>query len=209
MTKTLSRYPLVKSLAPLAMAAGLLLTAVPQAWAQQEGGRYYRYEDAQGNTVISTSIPKEFAAKGYEILSGTFKLLQTVEPHVILSDEEKAAKLALQQQQVEDQYLLKSYSSVTEIEAARDRKLDSLSRDIALIEDNLKNTQLQRKQEERKAADAQRGGRNVSEAVINMLSELERREADAQQAMAQRRDELEKERQRYQAYITRYQQLTR
>ncbi|MCV6604468.1 MAG: hypothetical protein OIF34_04120, partial [Porticoccaceae bacterium] len=180
-----------------------------QAWAQEEGGRYYRYKDEKGNTVISTSIPREFAAKGYDVLNNAFKVLHTIEPHVILSDEEKAAKLALEQQQVEDQYLLKSYSSVAEIEAARDRKLESLSRDIALIEDNLKNTRLQRKQEERKAADAQRGGRAVSKAVINMLNQLERREVDAQQAMVQRRDELEQERQRYQAYITRYQQLTR
>ncbi|MGS2722888.1 hypothetical protein ACVBEJ_04025 [Porticoccus sp. GXU_MW_L64] len=208
MTNSVIKLNWSRPLLTLLAAAGLTMAGVSQLWAEVEGSRYYRYVDGNGRTVISTSIPKEFAAKGYDILSDTFKLLDTVEPHVVLSDEEKAAKQALQQQQVEDQYLLKSYSSVAEIEAARDRKVENLSRDIALIEDNLKSTRLQRAQEERKAANAQRGGRAVSAGVLRMLDELERREGDAQQAMKQRREELERERQRYQNYIIRYKQLT-
>ncbi|UTW44433.1 hypothetical protein KFE80_08495 [bacterium SCSIO 12696] len=193
----------------LLLVVSLLALELPSgAYAQDAGGRLYRYRDAQGNVVISTNIPKEFAAQGYDILNNVGKLLQTVEPHVVMTEEQKAAKLRLQQQQVEDQYLLKSYSSVSEIEAARDRKLESLARDIALIESNLKSTRQQRNHEERKAADFQRGGRVVSEAVVRMLSELERRESDATQALVQRREESEREKQRYNAYITRYKQLT-
>ena len=207
MSKAAGEITAYKLLLPLLLAAGLLMVDISAAWAQ-DGGRYYRYRDAEGEFVISTSIPKEFAAKGYDILNSSFQLIRTVEPHRVLTDEEKAAKVQLQKQQEEDEYLLKSYSSASEIEAAMQRKLDSLSRDIALIEDNLKNTRLQRKQEERKAADAQRGGRAVSEAVIKMLNQLERRELDAQHAMEQRRTELEQVRKRFQHYINRYTQLT-
>lgn len=187
------------------LASGLLVSA--PLWADFQG-RFYRYHDANGKVVVSSSIPKEFAANGYDILNGDLKLIQTVAPHSILTDEEKLAKQRLREQQVEDHYLLKSYSSVGEIQAAMDRKLSSLARDIAAIEDNLQQTRLQRQQEERKAANAQRGGRVVSNAILKLLNDLERRENDATLALQQRREESEKERQRYQAYISRYVQLT-
>ena len=187
---------------PLAVA---VLSGVQAA----EEGKLYRYKDAAGKTVISVSIPPELVANGYDVLNRNGRLLQTVAPHVVKSDAERAAEKLKRSQQEEDVFLLKSYSTVAEIEAARDRKLESLKRDIALIEDNLKKTDLQRKQEERKAANMQRSGRDVSASLLKTLAELDQKELDAKQALQSRREECEREKARYTAYIERFRHLSK
>lgn len=172
-------------------------------------GRLYRYRDAQGRVVISHSIPTEFAAKGYDVLSNRGRVLETVAPHVPLTDAERVAKARHASQQEEDRYLLRSYSSVADIEAARDRKLDSLRREIALIEGNLESTRQLRNREERRAANFQRSGRDISESLFNTLQELQRKERDARLVLEQRRAECETEEQRYAHYINRYRELVK
>lgn len=171
-------------------------------------GRLFRYRDADGKTVISTSIPPELAAKGYEILNANGRVLETVPAHKPLTDAEKAEQSRLQSQQDEDRFLLSSYSSVEGIEAAKERKLESLNREIALIEDNLKSTRELRNKEERRAANFQRGGRPVPDSLLNTLKELERKEQEARTVLEQRRAECESEEKRYQHYIERYRELT-
>ena len=100
----------------------------------------YRYIDSDGITILNSSIPSEYVNAGYEVLNSTGQVLEVVPPFVpkVESTEEieaKAlAKTMAKKVEKEDSILLSSYSDVSEIERRRDRRVESLGREIQSIE---------------------------------------------------------------------------
>ena len=101
-----------------------------------EAGNLFRYHNSEGNLVIDHQVPPEYVAKGYEVLSSTGRVVKTVPPHQPVEEEERAVAGAASRadQLKEDQFLLRSYSDVGEVEAAGERRLAQLAREIEIIE---------------------------------------------------------------------------
>lgn len=167
--------------------------------------KLYRYYNSEGVLVIDYQVPPQYVSKGYDILSSTGRLLERVPPYV--SDTGDKTEKARAVQRAEDNFLLRSYSSVEEIAEVRDRKLKSLQREIDNIERNIIDTQGQRRIQERKAADQQRAGREVSKSLLELMEGLREREEDAAMMLGVRRSELKETELRFANYIKRYREL--
>ncbi len=172
------------------------------------GVRLYRYINGEGVVVIDDKIPPAYVAHGYDVLSSSGQLLDTVEPLQPQNAEEKALrKKVLAAREKEDRFILVSYSSVAEIEAAMMRKLGQLDREVKGINTNIKGSKKRIAFEQQRAANYQRGGRVVPKNVTETLSELELEVKESENLLKLKEEEYKKTEARYQGYIERYRQL--
>ncbi|MEZ0150971.1 MAG: hypothetical protein AB9Q22_03550 [Candidatus Reddybacter sp.] len=172
------------------------------------GGRLYRYINGEGIVVIDDKIPPGYVAQGYDILSYTGLLLDTVAPSVPQNAVERALrKKALGAREKEDRFILVSYSSVGEIQAAMARKLDQLNKEVKGIKTNIKGSARRIAFEQQRAANYQRGGRQVPENVKVTLFELEAEVIKSRSLLELKQEEYNKTEERYLGYIERYRQL--
>lgn len=172
------------------------------------GARLYRYIDNEGVVVIDDKIPPNYVAQGYDILSISGQLLDTVAPSVPQNAVERALrKKALAAREKEDRFILISYSSVAEIQAAMARKLGQLDREVKGINTNIKGSKKRIALEQQRAANYQRGGRQVPENVTDTLLDLELEVKKSESLLVLKQEEYEKMEERYQGYIERYRQL--
>lgn len=156
----------------LACCAGIaaLYVAIPAALAI-EAGQFYRYVNEEGVKVISSSIPPEYAQKGYEVINRTGQVIREVE--AAPDPEEVEAEKAIRAQQralmAEYKVLARRYSSEKEIFAARDRRLSHLNANIAILKSNINNLEGQIDSLMSKAAGFERAGKKVPPIVLQNL----------------------------------------
>lgn len=122
--------------------AGLLLAATAQA--QPSGGRKYScWTDEQGHRACGDRVPPESAKQGRKVFGKDGRVVQTVPRE--LSPEEQveanrqaeaaaAAKRAREAAVAYDRFLLDTYSSVRDIERARDERIITLDGRLRLTE---------------------------------------------------------------------------
>ena len=83
---------------------------------------FYRYTNDNGVTVISSRIPPRYVPRGYDVINHNGSLVKQVPPEP--SPAEKARLLEEYEQQARlqawDDELLRRYSSVDDIESARE-----------------------------------------------------------------------------------------
>lgn len=171
--------------------------------------KLYRYRDSNGVLVIDYQIPPEYIAKGYDVLSSNGQVVQRIPPRAASGERlTEAQEAQLQMQRATDEHLMRSYSSIAEIESARDRKLKRLQREQELIERNLVQMAEALKDAELRAANQQRSGRELSEMLRQQLADLDKQQRDALEMRELRQAEYSELEQRYQFYIDRYRELT-
>ena len=169
----------------------LLLCLALSAWGQT---KYYRYTNKEGVKVINNSVPPEYVKYGYEVVTLSGQVLQVIPP---APTPEEAEKLAAQRQRDMqlaewDEYLLKRYSTVEDIEAAKERKLADFESSVSILRGNATNIRNQIEQTQARAASMERSGRKVPETTINSLHALELELQDTEQQLALREaDKLE------------------
>ena len=92
----------------------------------------YRYQNELGVTVVDWTIPAAYVSDGYEVLSESGQVVRVVPPVKTETDFERdaaaarvqEAEAAAQAAQLErDTFLLRRYSTIQNIEAARYRPL--------------------------------------------------------------------------------------
>lgn len=102
----------------------------------------YRYQNELGVTVVDWTIPAAYVSDGYEVLSESGQVVRVVPPVKTETDFERdaaaarvqEAEAAAQAAQLErDTFLLRRYSTIQDIEAARDRLLRELDILIAVL----------------------------------------------------------------------------
>jgi hypothetical protein len=153
---------------------------------------YYRYINEKGSQVIEHSISPEYAQKGYEVVTASGKVIKVVPP--ALSGEEaakhNAAKAEAELLAEWDAKLTRRYSKVADIEAAKKRKLVELEGNITILKGNLRGIKSQVAQQQARAADIERAGREVPEAVVNNIQALEKEVVITEQQIDLRQDEF-------------------
>jgi len=88
----------------------------------------YRFKDEEGRTVIRNSITGDQALNGYDVIDpSTGQVVQRIAP--VVQDDSQDVIYATP----DDKILLSSYSSVTEIDAHLERKLEKLDAEVANI----------------------------------------------------------------------------
>lgn len=146
---------------PLALFVAMLLVSV-----STQADNLYRYKNDVGGTVVDWRVPPEFAGRGYEVLNAQGQVVEVV-PRQLSSGELQNKDLVKRLQQeatVErarlakwDKFLLLRYSTVEDIDAARDRALRDLKIRLSILASN------------------QRTARNRLESVLARVADMERR----------------------------------
>jgi hypothetical protein len=156
----------------------LLLSAGCVAGVQADessGMVLYRYVDSRGVTVLDRQgVPAEYAGKGYEVLNQRGRVIQAVPP-APTADEAREAQAAAQAAKVQsdaDAQLLHLYSSVTDVDRARTRKLAELDALISVAQGNIQGLTTQQGALQSQAADQERAGRQVPQSLIDQMNDV-------------------------------------
>ncbi len=190
--------------------------AAPQASAGQpfKGGQTYKWVDDQNVTHYGDRVPPEYAKRERAVLNdqavevGRLDAQKTPEQ---IADLERRDRLARQQKE-HDQFLLTTYTSVRDIEALRDQRLQQLGDQRASMESYVGSlderlNQLQLRAQLYRPYNASRGAKQMpdklAEDLIRTVNEVRRQRA----TLDDRRDEEVALRARFQSDIDRFRLL--
>lgn len=176
----------IKQLSIAISLALALITAAAVAAEKGSGGSLYRYKNDKGVMVMDSSIPPEYAAKGYQILTRSGQLLETVAPAAVITPEE--AKRQREQHEHGEQMirrdseLRKLYSAPQDAERLRDRQIEAITLKIEYAKSQLSQLVSKRKGELEQAARLERQGTAVPPVMRENIERLNRQinEQDAQ-----------------------------
>jgi hypothetical protein len=131
----------------------------------------YRYVDGRGVTVLDTQgVPPEYVGKGYEVLNQRGRVIQVIAP-APTADEIHQAQAAKIQADADAQ-LTHLYSSVSDMDRARTRRLAELDALIAVARGNLQGLAIQQSTLQGQAADHERAGRQVPKTLLDQMDDL-------------------------------------
>jgi len=164
-------------LKPGAVGLWLLLSVGCTAGVQADdspGIMFYRYIDSRGVTVMDRQVPAEYSGKGYEVLNQRGRVIQVVPPAPTAAEmrEAQAAAQAAKVQADADAQLLHLYSSLTDVDRARTRKLSELDALISVAQGNIQGLAAQQGALQGQAADQERAGRQVPQSLIDQMSDV-------------------------------------
>ena len=171
--------------------------------------KLYRYTNDRGVVAIDDHVPPEFVKNGYEVLSPDGRVLESV-PRQLTGEEgarKRAADAEAKHLREWDKNLLLRYSSVDDIAAARDRALREIDVRIGVLRSNLSSTKSQVEREQEKAADIERKGGKVPEAMTTNMEKLKQEAGGIETSIAERQREKDDTRASYQRDIDRFKTL--
>ncbi|AAY35290.1 hypothetical protein [Pseudomonas syringae] len=152
------------------LAVVMLVPMLAQA-ADAPEPRLYRYVDSRGVTVIDTQgVPPDYVAKGYEVLNSRGRVVQVVPPAP--TAEQIRQSEADKRQAAADAQLLSLYSSVAEVDRMKARKLAELDALVGVALGNIQGLAAQQRSLQGQAADLERAGRPVQQALVDQLNDL-------------------------------------
>ncbi len=168
-------YTLIKPISAFGLALSLsllVLTTSHSAWGQT---KYYRYTNKEGVKVMNSFVPPEYVKNGYEIVTLSGEVLEVVQPAPSAEEAEQMAAQRQQEAQLAawDESLLKRYSTIADIEAAKERKLKDFEASLSILRGNANNIRSQIEQVQARAAGIERSGRKVPDSTLNSLKALE------------------------------------
>jgi chromosome segregation ATPase len=149
----------------------LLVTATASA-------SIYRYTDKNGQVVISNTIPQAASKRGYDILNNQGRVIDTVDPaptaEEIAAREARKRNEEIQARQLElDRKLLERFSHPDDAVRAMHRKIRELRELSRIKRSNISVIENQLDTEQVRAADLERSGREIPEAVLKKIRRLE------------------------------------
>ncbi|MFT7287074.1 MAG: hypothetical protein ACI87W_001184 [Halieaceae bacterium] len=179
----------------LVLASLLLSLLTAPAVARQ----MYRYVNTEGHTVVAYQVPPEFVAGGYEILSETGTLSAVVprqlgdrERQDLSSAERQERELTEQRERLRkwDESLLLRYSTIEDIEAARDRALRDLRIRVSVLKGKLRSLKQQVENYQAMAADQERLGHPVDLEHLKAIDDLQSEIDSTERAVVDRLEEI-------------------
>lgn len=173
----------------------LLLCVLPAAMARP----MYRYVNDEGVSVLAYQVPPEYVARGYEVLNEKGVVVEVV-PRTLAEDERasldasaRAARRAQEEAEALrkwDESLLLRYSSVADIEAARDRALRDLRIRVSILRGKQRSLRQQVENYQATAADQERRGQPVAESSLQAIRDLRREIDTTERAIVERQQEI-------------------
>lgn len=167
------------------LCAGILtMVCAVSVYAQ---GQYYRYINDDGVKVLGHSIPPQYVHKGYEIIAATGRVLEVVAPAPkpeVLEQERERAEL-----EAKYELLSKRYSTVRDIEAAKQRKLVHVDASMKLVDSSIESIQHEIDDITARAADFERAGKSVPQNILDTLTALNEKMAATRAIRQQRMEE--------------------
>ena len=187
----------------------MLLGLVPAAHSRD----LYRYYNTEGNMVVDYRVPAEYVAAGYEVLNEDGVLIRVVPRELtdgerdVVDAQQKLDELAAAEEErlrKWDESLLLRYSTIADIEAARERSLRDLRIRVSILKSNRRALKLQVESLQMQAADLERSGRQVDVTQISAIDDLQGEIGTTDRAIVDREQEIEEVAAAYQRDIDRF-----
>jgi chromosome segregation ATPase len=180
-----------------ALWVAMIVIGAPELWA---GSLYYRYPSTNGTIVIDSSVPPEAVPRGYDVIRVDGSIVRTVAPQ-LSGAERKARALELEvtaaraeadaKNRKWDESLLLRYSSVLDIEVAKERAINNIKVRISILKSNLSVIKQQILSNQSEAAELERRGEEVPSALMNTLVSLRREVTTTEQHISGRQQDLD------------------
>ncbi len=155
-----------KSIGVLTLVGALSLSQLASAEAI-----FYRYVDANGQRVITQTLPPKMAKRGYEVVNVRGDVIRKVE--AALSEEAyaklKADQEAAKRQAEADRQLLIRFRSLSEIDIARERRVNDIQYNQTMVKASLEHEIQELARLTRKAADLERKELEVNETLKHSI----------------------------------------
>lgn len=177
-------------------AALMIIFAVPSF-----AGNLYRYHNADGIIVVNWTVPPEYAPYGYEVLNDDGMVIEVVPRELTPEEREdralservanqaKAEEARLQQW---DELLLRRYSTVADVEAARDRSLRDLNIRISILKSNRRSLRQKVENYQANIATGEREGLMPQPVELESIEVLKREIVGTEKAIDDRQAEVDK-----------------
>jgi len=196
-----------------AVGALTLAVALASSQASAQSRQMYRYTNDEGHAVVAYQVPPEFVANGYDILSATGALVAVV-PRTLGEGErdglnseaqrEREATEELERLRRWDESLLLRYSTIDDIEAARDRELRDLRIRVSILKGKLRSLKQQVENYQALAADQERLGNAVNVEHLSAIDDLQAEIAATERAVSDRQLEIARVEANYQKDVERF-----
>lgn len=180
-----------------ALWVAMIVIGAPELWA---GTLYYRYPSTNGTVVIDSSVPPEAVPRGYDVIRVDGSVVRTVAPQ-LSGAERKARALELEvaaaraeadaKNRKWDESLLLRYSSVLDIDVAKERAINNIKVRISILKSNLSVIKQQILSNQSEAAELERRGEEVPSALMNTLASLRREVTTTEQHISGRLQDLD------------------
>lgn len=187
--------------------------ALALGFSAQAAANMYRYTDENGQIVISSTIPQEATKRGYDILNDNGRVIDTIPPapteeEIAAREAEKQRQKELAEQREQDRALLKRFSHPDQAVKAMHRKIRELEGLIQLKRGNISVISSQLDNEQSRAANMERAGREIPEATLEKIRRLEAQIRDIEREIASQTQEIEELRRAFEADIERLEEVT-
>ncbi|TYC61059.1 DUF4124 domain-containing protein [Marinobacter sp. BW6] len=187
--------------------------ALTLGFSAQVAANMYRYTDENGQIVISSTIPQEATKRGYDILSNNGRVIETIPPapteeEIAAREAEKQRQKELAEQREQDRLLLKRFSHPDQAVKAMHRKIRELEGLIQLKRGNISVISSQLDNEQSRAADMERAGREIPESTLEKIRRLEAQVRDIEREITSQTQEIEELRKAFEADIERLEEVT-
>ena len=194
---------------------GILLT-VSAVSAQAVEKLFYRYVDASNKVVILDRLPPDVVPRGYDVIRADGSVVKSVAPQLTEEEREalrrekvvaRARAEAEEKLRAWDESLLLRYSDVDDIEHAKQRALTDIRVRISILKSNLSSVKQQVLNNQAEAAELERRGRPVPEALSKTLADLRHEVSTTEQQIGRRLVELDEVDAAYERDKDRFSQL--
>jgi predicted RNase H-like nuclease (RuvC/YqgF family) len=187
--------------------------ALALGFSAQVAANMYRYTDDNGQIVISSTIPQEATKRGYDILNDNGRVIDTIPPapteeEIAAREAEKQRQKELAEQREKDRALLKRFSHPDQAVKAMHRKIRELEGLIQLKRGNISVISSQLDNEQSRAANMERAGREIPEATLEKIRRLESQIRDIEREITSQTQEIEELRKAFEADIERLEEVT-
>ncbi|EHJ03964.1 DUF4124 domain-containing protein [Marinobacter manganoxydans] len=187
--------------------------ALALGFSAQAAANMYRYTDENGQIVISSTIPQEATKRGYDILSKNGRVIETIPPapteeEIAAREAEKQRQKELAEQREQDRALLKRFSHPDQAVKAMHRKIRELEGLIQLKRGNISVISSQLDNEQSRAANMERAGREIPEGTLEKIRRLEAQIRDIEREIASQTQEIDELRKAFEDDIERLEEVT-
>ena len=157
--------------------------------------------------------PQEATKRGYDILGSNGRVVETVLPaptkeEIAAREAEKKRQQERERQREQDELLLRRYSHPDQAVEAMHRKVREMNGLIQLKRGNIQVISSQLNNEQSRAADMERAGRDIPQATLNKIHRLESQIEEIERDIASQRKEITELKKNYRADIERLEVIT-
>lgn len=201
----------MKTHLPIALAA-LLATLAFGAHA----GQVYKWVDKDGKVHYSNTPPPESAQRERQVLDESGRVTETLDaaktPEELEAERQRQAELAEQErlrkeQEARDRMLLQTYTSVEEMEMARDGRITALEAQVRVASGTISSLESQLAQLDQQADTVRKAGNPVPEALQERIDATRDELLQNQKFLLARQQEQDQIREKFNADIQRFKQL--